>query len=178
MAKAKAAPGTDDDGPALDRIRHPKQRKFLAVYAETANVVRSARAAKIHRSLHYLWLDKDPEYARAFKEAEKQAIDIVESAIVRRAIEGTRRMILYKGEPVKDPETGEPMYELKYSDYLLIQLAKALAPEKYRESFVPAGADDDGSRIAGRDRRTVIAEEVAARQRVLEMIDQPSGNGN
>lgn len=161
----------------LDKIRHPKQRAFLSVYAESCNVVLAARAAKIARALHYYWLDTDPDYARAFEQAKRQAVDILEAAAMRRAVSGVPRYRVNGGTIVRNPKTGRPIIERHYSDMLLKTLLEANAPEKYRRAFV-AAVEDDGARVAGRTRADVIAEEIAARQSALDMLNQSSQNGN
>ena len=153
------------------------QAKFLAAYQRSGNIVRAARIAGIQRKQHYRWLDSDPEYSRRFDESRREAADILESEAMRRAVDGTQEPVLYNGKPVKHPETGENLYRHKYSDTLLIFLLKGLMPEKYRDSFVPTG-DDDGVRIAGRDREEIIREEIEARQRALDMLTRHRQDGN
>ncbi|MCA9111087.1 MAG: hypothetical protein KDA52_14140 [Planctomycetaceae bacterium] len=155
-------------------ITNPKQRRFLLSFAETGNVVESARLAGIQRRTHYRWLESDPEYAREFDRAKRQGGDIVESELYRRAVQGVRELELHKGKPVRDPETGGFLYKIKYSDALLVVLLRALIPEKYRDNH-PQVPEDDGVRIAGRKRADVIREEIEARQKALEMIVAAEG---
>ncbi len=164
----------DTDIPA---VTHPKKLRFLASFASTGNVVESARHAGIQRRTHYRWRDSDPDYAREFDLAKRQSLDIVESELYRRAVGGIRELVLYRGKPVRDPETNGFLYRHKYSDALLVVLLKALAPEKYRESHIPP-VEDDGVRIAGRSREEVIREEIAARQNALEMLQSHGSTGN
>lgn len=166
--KSKSAPL------AFNRIKHPKQRAFLSVYAETSNIVKAARSAQINRGTHYHWLDSDPDYARAFDMARRQSGDILESEAMRRAVEGTEEYVLHQGQPVRDPDNpGQFLKKRRYSDFLLFKMMQAAIPEKYRENFVPQGADeDDGVRVAGRSRMDVIREEIAARQAALEMLER------
>lgn len=150
---------------------------FLAAYQQTGNVVHAARIAKVDRCQHYRWLDTDPDYARRFDESRRQAADILESEALRRAVVGVQELVLHQGQPVRDPETGKYLYRHRFSDVLLIFLLKGLLPEKYRDQFVPHG-DDDGVRIAGRERAEVIREEIAARQRALDMLTDNGSTGN
>ena len=65
----------------MSRVKQPgvplsvKQAAFLAAYAETGIIIRSAQIAGIHRNNHRLWLKEDSDYAEAFKDAHAQACD-------------------------------------------------------------------------------------------------------
>ena len=112
---------------------NPHQRAFLAAFRETGNVRLACEVAKVGRSSHYRWLDKDPEYREAFELAKEDAADILEAEAYRRAVEGVEKPVgWYKGKP------GGTVRE--YSDILLIFLLKALRPEKYRERVEVRGA--------------------------------------
>ena len=102
-----------------------KKRAFLAAYAQCGNVTQAAKVAGISRETHYEWLDKDPGYAAAFKQADEQATDALELEARRRALEGWDEPVYQKGQLVGTVR--------KYSDTLLIFLLKGARPEKYRE---------------------------------------------
>lgn len=119
-------------------IAHPKKRAFLAAYARTGNVTQAAAAAGITRRTHYVWLHEDgPDgdaYREAFERAEEEAADWLEAEARRRAVEGVVRYKFdKKGNPLRHPVTGEPYYELEYSDTLLIFLLKGARPDKYAD---------------------------------------------
>lgn len=107
------------------KIRQHKKRAFLVAYAECGNISQAARESGVIRNNHYLWIQDDESYARAFAEATDIAGDHLESEARRRAIEGVRKPIFQGGKQV-----GE---QLEYSDTLLIFLMKGARPEKYRE---------------------------------------------
>ncbi len=111
-----------------------RKRAFLAAFAETGRVDKAAEAVGIHRGTHYKWLRDDPDYPERFRQAEQEAARTLEDEAVRRATEGLRRYKFDKqGNPLINPETGEPYYEHEYSDTLLIFLLKGILPEKYKE---------------------------------------------
>src|SRR5262245_4589902 len=112
-------------------ICHPKKRAFLVAFAETGQLKRSCLAAKIPHSLHYYWMNTDPDYVEAFAQAERIAAQTLEEEAIRRARDGVKRTIYYQGEPV-----GE---ELTFSDTLLIFLMKGAMPEKYGEKHELTG---------------------------------------
>jgi len=113
-----------DPTPKKDLSTKEAQRLFLDAYAQHANVMVSARAAGIHRSTVYEWLEHDQDFSFAYNLAKEDEKDTLRAEIYRRAKEGWE----------------EPVYQLgylagtvqKYSDTLLIFHSKALMAE-YRE---------------------------------------------
>ena len=137
------------------------QQGFLAAFAESASVSHAASAAKCDRTRHYHWL-KNAAYAEAFSVAQATAVEALEKEARRRAIEGTREPIFYRGEEVGD--------RIKYSDLLLIFLLKAARPETYRDRYEitattePPKVHDPGRDVLSDemlDRLIAIAEEQA-----------------
>ena len=117
----------------FDHIHHPQKRAFLLSYSECLNIKRSSAHVKVHRSLHHLWLKRDPIYAEAFAYARQLGVEALEEEAVRRARDGVERAVWYQGE-----EVGK---EQVYSDVLLIFLLKGNMPEKYRERYEHMGKD-------------------------------------
>jgi|JYMV01.1.fsa_nt_gi hypothetical protein len=111
-----------------------KQAAFLAAYVETGSISHAARAAETSRTSHYRWMEEDEEYPEIFEAARDEALEILEHEARFRAVEGLRQYKFDRdGNALKHPITGEPYYENKKSDVLLIFLLKAADPEKYRE---------------------------------------------
>lgn len=81
---------------------------FLAVLRETCNVSEAARSANVSRSSAYAHRDTDPDFARAWEDAEQEAVDKLEAVAWQRA-------------------TAEQ------SDRILELLLKAHRPEKYKD---------------------------------------------
>jgi hypothetical protein len=138
-----------------------RQRAFLAAYAATASVKAAAAAAKLAFVTHYDWMTKDPVYRAAFEGVQDQAAQALEDEAVRRAHEGVKRPVLYRGKPVKTGRgrSSRILYETEYSDQLLLALLKRFRPNLYRERVTTevSGSID------------VIERLEAGRQRVLEM---------
>jgi uncharacterized protein YbjQ (UPF0145 family) len=122
----------DDDTTDDGKIVHPKKAAFLAAYAVCGVIGKAADASGVGRNCHARWME-DEDYAKAFSDAQEQAVEVLEAEARRRATDGLVRFKFHQGEPVKHPVTGEPYYELEYSDTLLIFLLKGARPEKYRE---------------------------------------------
>lgn len=115
-------------------LQTPKQRRFLAAFAACGSLTQAARWAKIHRQTHYDWLDNDVAYKPAFERAGRRAARTLEDEAVRRAHEGVRKAIRYKGRIVG--------YETEFSDSLLTTLLKGNNPEKFRERIDQRHSND------------------------------------
>ena len=121
----------------------PKKPAFLKAYVSTASITKAARAAKIERALHYRWLADDPDYAKEFSGAQREAAQLLEDEAVRRAYEGTKKPLTYQGQFTyrkrlnkqtgKAEEYGAPLAIVEYSDALMMFLLRGFAPERYRE---------------------------------------------
>jgi hypothetical protein len=116
------------------------QSRFLACYAECGQVLQAARWAKVARSVHYLWLDDDPTYLARFQAADRKFTRRLVDEAVRRAHDGVRKLVLYKGTPVR--YKGQLVWEHIYSDHLMIKLLEAGDPDRFNRQKV-APFDDD-----------------------------------
>lgn len=96
----------------MSAIPEAKQAAFLAAFCETASITKAAAAARIDRTMHYRWLDEDPEYNAKFVRAKKAAAQSLKDEAVRRAHEGIQRQVIYHGRPCYEPvldNNGEPV---------------------------------------------------------------------
>ncbi len=106
----------------------PRQKAFIAAFRETGNVCLACEVAKVGRSSHYRWLEKDAEYREAFDVAKEDATDVLEAEAHRRAVEGVEEPVgWYKGV------AGGTVR--RYSDNVLMFLLKGARPERYRERY-------------------------------------------
>ena len=137
-----------------DAVTQAKKAAFLDAFATMGTITHAATAAGITRRLHYVWMDNDPEYVTAFREAEQKAIEGLEREARRRAIEGTEEPVFHQGQQVGAIR--------KYSDTLLIFLLKAARPERYRERIdLSIDIRREAERVAsdaGLDPEAVLAE--------------------
>lgn len=114
-----------------------RQNAFLAVYSETGNLTAAAQAAGVTRRQHYEWAE-DPEYRKAFNDAQEQATDALEAEARRRAYQGVEEPTgWYQGSPGG--------YVTRYSDTLLIFLLKGMRPDRYKERSQVETVDADFS---------------------------------
>jgi hypothetical protein len=101
----------------------PRKSVFLRSFSVCGRVDHAARAAKIDRSLHYQWLEKDADYPALFAKAKAQAIQALEDEAVLRSTEGVFEPCTFKGHfvyhfkevqvPVIDEKTGKPRVDPK-----------------------------------------------------------------
>jgi hypothetical protein len=110
------------------------QTRFLEAFAVSCSVQNAARWAGVHRQCHYDWLEQDPSYPRRFREARDRAAQALEDEAVRRAKDGVRKVLFYKGEPIKLKD-GSIATEVVYSDRLLERLLEANDPERFRRNI-------------------------------------------
>ena len=113
---------------------------FLAALRITPSITVAAKCAGIDRSAHYRRLERDEAYKAAFEAALKIGVDSLEAEAIRRAHYGVRKPVMYHGKPVRVPiDPAKPrgkkeiLYEVEYSDTLLLALLKAKKPDEYRD---------------------------------------------
>lgn len=110
-------------------LREARQR-FLDLYAERGTMIECCRLAGLSWRAIDNARENDPEFARAFQEAEQCVLEKLEREAMRRAVEGTviRSRKFWHGQLV-----GEDI-RTEYSDNLLMMLLRAKAPSTYRDN--------------------------------------------
>jgi hypothetical protein len=121
------------------RLTAARRKLFLQAYVACGTIIGAARASGVSDTLHFDWM-KDPEYAAAFAEAEKQAIAHLETELFNRVYEGTEEPVIYQGElcyqkDAKGKLTNKPLTIRRKSDTLLIFALKGKKPDVYRDNF-------------------------------------------
>ena len=141
-----------------------KKKAFLAAYRVAVSVRAASAAVKIPPHTHYDWLRDDPVYRRAWEGVQEQAAQSLEDEAVRRAYEGIKRVLYYKGKPIRTGRgrNARIAYETQYDSQLLITLLKRFRPELYRDK---ATTEITGS-------VEIIDRLQAGRQRVLQMREK------
>lgn len=115
----------NDEERLFPGILHPKKRAFLIAYSLVGTVMRACQMAHIDRKTHYNWMQGDPDYVKAFGEAQEEATERLEQEVRRRAFEGTKKAVYYKGQPCG--------IVTEYSDVLAMFLLKGERPDKYQD---------------------------------------------
>ena len=111
------------------------QDRLLACFSATCNMLRASRAAKVPKNAHYHWMATDPTYPERFRQAVQKATRTLEDHAVKLAHEGVRRLVTYKGKPVKDPVTGGWLYEVEYDSQLIMFLLKAYDRKRFGDKI-------------------------------------------
>jgi len=101
------------------------QQRFLEAFSRIGVISRAAVDAGVSRRTVYNWLKSDGDFQDAFKQADEEARDLIREEIHRRAVEGWHEPVYQRGDLVGQIR--------KYSDALLMRMARARLPE-YREA--------------------------------------------
>jgi len=107
-----------------------KIREFLSLLADIGNVSKCCEALNICRQDLYIKREKNKTLAKQWDVAKKASIARLEDEAWRRAFEGIKKPLFYKGEQVKDKD-GNPYFERVYSDTLMMHRLNAERPDKY-----------------------------------------------
>lgn len=109
-------------------IRTPKKReKFLEALRNSANVTLAAREAGIGRSSAFEWREADSAFAKDWDDALQEGLDLLEGEVKRRAFDGVKKPIFYKGAEVSTVQ--------EYSDTLAMFYLKGYRPDRFRDRF-------------------------------------------
>jgi hypothetical protein len=137
-----------------DEERAIAQKKFLASFSKNANVLLATKAAKVHRSTIYEWLEKDETFSILYNQAKEDAKDVIKAEVKRRGHDGWNEDVYQLGKFAGRVR--------KYSDTLLIFHAKMLMPE-YRDQSkldVNAQVTTHGAGSLILDLRNATSEEL------------------
>lgn len=144
----------------MQRWTAARQRRFLRTLTQTANVSASAAAAGLSRSAVYRQRGHDPAFAESWDEALNAALDTLEEALMKRAIEGVDKPIFYGGKPCGTTKS--------YSDALAMFLLKSRRPEVYGEVTAARSKARHGGAEAEHDPIAALAEKLNDMERRLE----------
>jgi hypothetical protein len=107
-------------------LEEKRKHIFLRVLAETGNLKLACQSAGYRNTAVVNRAAKsDPQFAEALREAAEAAGDFIEAEAVRRAVQGVKKAVYYKGDIID--------WEIIYSDSLLQTLLKAAKPDKYAD---------------------------------------------
>lgn len=169
----------DWDAPAFlpppDEFSHIKARAFLTAFAAVGTVSRAASIAGVDRRCHSTWMKDLAGYADLFAAAVDIATDVLEHEARRRAVTGLVRYRFTKdGDPVAHPVTGEPYYELEYSDTMLALILKGRRGDVFKERREVTGKD--GSPLMGPppDLTKLSDEELEQLHALVSKAQRPS----
>jgi hypothetical protein len=72
-----------------------KRARFLELLAQGNSVAHCARACAIHRTTAYAARAADPDFARAWAEAEEEGVEALEEEARRRALDGSDGLLMF-----------------------------------------------------------------------------------
>jgi len=101
---------------ALPTTSTGKRKRFIEVLTETLNVSRAAREAGIATSTAYSWRLKYDAFGKDWEAAVTAAVDELEAVLLKRAVNGVAKDVMYGGAKVGTVTT--------YSDALAIFMLK------------------------------------------------------
>lgn len=111
-----------------------KSSLFLVHLRKHGRPLQAAREAGFENTEYINTLRRtDKEFSDAYASVLESRKDLIEDAIIERAVHGVEKPVMFQGRQVDDRLTGKPMYEKTFSDGLLTLVAKAEMPEKYGE---------------------------------------------
>ena len=95
--------GTNGTGAGYEKTRSSyneiptadRKKKFLVAYQWGAGVAEAARFASIPKSTLYRWRDEDAEFAQSWLQSRDKAIEDLEVAAFKRAIQGNDRLLMF-----------------------------------------------------------------------------------
>jgi len=105
------------------------QKRFLDALADSGSVSAAVAVAGTSRTRVYELRKADPDFARAWEDAEEIAADWLHDEARRRALEGIPEPLVSGGKLVRDEE-GQPITIRRYSNSLLLALLKAHRPPR------------------------------------------------
>ena len=163
------------------RFTGAKRKLFLTAYVECGAITSAAKAVGVSETLHYVWL-KDPGYAAAFAEAEKQAVDRLEAELFRRVYEGTEEVVVYQGElcyqkDAKGKLTNKPLMIRRMNDTLLIFALKGKKPEVYRDNWKGELALTGNVQVNHRLNLKTLSDEQLEQLESMFRLDSGDGSG-
>ncbi len=118
-----------------DAFTPAKQGIFFEHLREGYTVRSAASIAGVTTTTVYTWRKNDPDFAIAWSEAERAGFDRLHAAAIERATRGVKKLVIQGGKIIHryDAERDEfvPVYEINYSDSLLMFLLKARDPLRF-----------------------------------------------
>lgn len=112
---------------------------------------------------------RDPEFADAMAEAWQAFKDnVLIPTALRRAVEGVRRGVYYRGELARD-ENGNPVYEYHHSDGLLMRLL-----EVFDHRFRPHNVSEVKAQVGPAQFDNLTPDQRAKLEALLDSLSPPA----
>lgn len=114
---------------------HRQQRldEFLETYTEIGTIANASRLTGVNPRTIYEAIDRDPDFAKRFKDAREAATDALEMECRKRATDGETEPVYYQGAIVG--------YNKRKSDTCLLALLNAYRSDLFRQRHEHTGKD-------------------------------------
>lgn len=99
----------------MSDLANIKHQKFIEALAQTGSVKRACAASGIDRGNSYQQRLRHPEFAEAWKAALNEFAESIEQEALRRAVTGTYKPLVYKGQLmylVEKDQYGRTIYDM------------------------------------------------------------------
>jgi len=157
------------ENPNVQQIRTwNRQETFLAAYAQTGAVNKSAVAAECTVEAYYNWVNSDNYYTfqKRFEQAKEKLLENMVQEIDRRAFEGYEHPIWHNGKQVG--------VEKRFSDNLAMFRIKKLDPS-YRENYTIVLDDRDVKGLLDAMRDAGTPRVIEGASKVVELPESEPG---
>ena len=112
---------------------------FLAELRKHGLVNRAVLATSVSRNVLYQWRRDDPVFAQAWGEAIEEANEALEAEIFKRGVEGVDEDVFGRVGKDQDGKIGTIR---RYSDQLLLRLASARMPDRWRQHVTTTNREE------------------------------------
>lgn len=144
------------------------QKAFVTALSYTGVLTTAAEMSEVPRSNHNYWLRKSVQYAEAIEVAKEIAADRVEAEVRRRGVHGTLEPVgWFRGQPGG--------YVRKYSDTLLIFLAKKVRPE-FRDKIEVGGMGGGPLELKKTSDEELVASATMLAAKIADLVDDSTNN--
>jgi len=156
--------------------RAAAQLVFLSALRVNGNVTAACDRARISRETAYTWREKYKAFGAEWDEAQKRFDDRIRTAFVERGIEGFEEPMVSAGKVVYGPD-GRPLMVRKYSDTLLLALARSRMPE-FRDKQQLEHSGPGGSPIQVQQRHPHLMHLSEEELDMLEHLARKAGGAD
>ena len=112
---AEGDDGMDQEGKSSEK--RPKRTiaktRFLAGHKMGMSVTEAAKMAGVDRRTIYRWRDRDPEFAKAWRDAREGLVEDLEMEAYRRAFKGNDRLLMFLLKSYKPVTYGQGQKQWK-----------------------------------------------------------------
>lgn len=123
----------------IERLEDDK-RRFLLALAESGIAKQAAKAIGVNVTTAYRWRLADADFREAWDSLQDNIGQVVEDALLKRAVEGVEEPIYYAGQKVGTVR--------RYSDAGAMMLLRGLRPGRHRENAGAINIHTGGGGVA------------------------------